>query len=271
MRKFVWLLAILMLIAGSMGSRPADALTVGASVCTVAVNPCPIGSTLDSGFRTNFAGVLPFNTWTAGIFNFSDANVDITGAALAADINGGIFIWADGTVTDIPGGALFVDFGVTQSYATIPTINAPFVGWNNGVCNAAAIGAGDGDIADLFVNGNGLFAGGNIACSPITQAYGGNVTIGGVTNMTALAIYGFNLGGANQQIELPWGDDLSLILPSYLPSYLPSDLTTADIPLSTLEADLTANGINQMPEPVSLLLFGGGLLGLGLMGRRKRC
>lgn len=48
-------------------------------------------------------------------------------------------------------------------------------------------------------------------------------------------------------------------------------MTTTDIPLSTQEADLTANGINQVPEAISLLLFGGGLLGLGLMGRRKRC
>jgi hypothetical protein len=267
MRKFVWLLALLVLMTGAIGTKSADALTIGASVCTVAVNPCPIGSTLDSGFRTNFAGTLPFNTWTAGIFNFSDANVSITGAALAADINGGIFIWADGTVTDIPGNALFVDFGVTQSYRTNPTVNATFAGWNNGVCNAAAVAAGDGDIADLFVNGAGLFLGGNIACSPITQAFAGNVSIGGVTNLTALAIYGFNAGGANQQIQLPWGDDLSLILPLYLPP----DLTTSDIPLSTLEADLTNNGINQVPEPISLLLFGGGLLGLGLMGRRKRC
>jgi hypothetical protein len=267
MRKFVWLLAFLVLMVGSIGNKPADALTVGASVCTVAINPCPVGSTLDSGALTNFAGVLPLNTWSAGIFNFSDANVDITGAALAADINGGIFIWADGTVTDLTGAALFVDFGVTQSYRTFTTINAPFVGWNNGVCNAAATANGDGDIADLFVNGAGLFAGGNVLCSPIAQAYSGNVTIGTVTNMTALAIYGFNAGAANQQIELPWGDDLSLTLPSYLPS----DLMTTDIPLSTLEADLTANGIDQVPEPISLLLFGSGLFVLGLMGRRKRC
>jgi hypothetical protein len=258
---------LLALAAAVMLTGPASALTVGVDVCTVAVNPCPAASLLDSGFRTNFIGTLPFNTWTAGTFNFNDANVDVTGAALAVDLGGGIFIWADGTVTDLTGAALFVDFGATQNYRTIPTIGAPFAGFNNGGCNAAATGAGDGDLADLFINGSGLFVGGNIACSPISQVFAGNVTIGGVTNMEALAIYAFNAGAANQQIELPWGDDVSFTIPPYLPS----DLTTDDIPLSTLEADLTNNGILEaVPEPVSLLMFATGLLGFSLASVRKR-
>ena len=94
----------------------------------------------------------------------------------------------------------------------------------------------------------------NGVCSPFNVAGGPvGVNLGGLTTLTGLAQFRFNAGVANQQVDLPWGEDFPdpaiTIFPD--PNNLPAGFT------------------EQTPEPATWLLMGGGLLAAGLVRRRS--
>jgi hypothetical protein len=258
-----------LLLAASIGvslSQPAQATTMTATVCAVFANPCPLGSTIDAGIRTNFVGTLGFNRYALLPFNFTDVNTSLTGTVLAADIlqggNNWIYLFGEGVGTQSAlGNPFFLDAAITQNYQTLGGIGS-FSAFNVGSCNAAGTAAGDGEVVQPFVNATALTGAGTTACSPFAQGFGPQaVATGGVTNMTAAAIFQFNaFAGGGAAITLPWGSDLP-------DPGLGFDPTTGT--LSQLLSDLQEVGLTQQdPEPATFAMFGVALLVLASVRRR---
>jgi hypothetical protein len=269
MKRTSWLLAFL--LVGCLGaglSRPAQATTMTATVCAVFANPCPLGSTIDAGLRTNFVGTLGFNQYALLPFNFTDANTTLTGTVLAADIlqgaNNWIYLFGEGVGSQSAlGNGFFLDAAITQNYQTLGGIGS-FSAFNIGSCNAAGTAAADGEVVQPFVNGTPLTGAGTTACSPFAQGFGPQaVASGGATNMTAAAIFQFNvLAGGGAAITLPWGGDLP-------DPDLGFDPTTGTLP--QLLSDLQDAGLTQQdPEPATFAMFGAALLVLACVRRRIR-
>ena len=266
--QFVFALAVLMASLVASHPQQAHATTMRATACTIAFNPCPIGDVLDTGIRTNFVGVLGANKYTVMPFTFVDAATSVSGTVVAADAGGKyIYLVGFGAATSTVG-PIDIDIGISQNYVTKP---GPwtFSGFNIGGCNAAATADGDGVTSLPYVNGVSLGGPVSSGCSPFAQTFGPQIrVVGGVTNLTASAIFGFNGGLGPQVITLPWGDD-----------FPDPDLTNLVVgPTTTLdnfESALKSDGFSlaaAAPEPAAwaLMLLGVGLVGGGLrMARRK--
>lgn len=269
MKRTSWMLAFLLTGLFAVNtSRTAQATTMTATVCAVFANPCPGGSTIDAGIRTNFVGLLGFNRYALLPFVYSDANVTLAGTVLVADIlqggNNWIYLFGQGVGTQsVLGNGFFLDAAISQNYLTLGGIGG-FSAFNIGSCNAAGVAAADGEVVQPFVNGTPLAGAGTTACSPFAQAFGPQAVVtGGVTNMTAAAIFQFNpFAGGGAAITLPWGSD-------FPDPGLGFDPTTGT--LAELQTDLQRIGLDeQIPEPATLALLGSALLALGSARRRGR-
>ena len=255
-------------LAALAAAPRAHATVVQATLCTVNVFPCPLANTIDSGIRANGVGVLGFNRFTALPFLFTDAAVNFTGNIVVTDVLGangdGIYLWGGGvgsTNLAPPAGGWYLDVFITQSYFTVPTINAPFSEFNSGFCNAAATGTPSGIAATLGVNGGFMpvMGAGFANCSPFNYANGPfPFTIGGLTNLTALAQFYFDpLGGAGQAIDLPWGQDLP-------------DLADFGNTLPDINNPNPFGLLDQAPEPATFTLIGLALGGIAVVTRKRR-
>lgn len=264
------LFALLLLAAAWLtpfAGEKAHATTMTATV-TCFAGPC--GN--DAGIRSNGVGILGFNRYAVLPFLFTDLNATLTGTAVVADFRIGlsnfIYLYAYGVGTQsVFGGGFLLSSAISQNYQTLGGIGS-FSAFNIGACNATGILAGDGAVMTPFVNGVAIGgARGNTGCSPFAQAYGPQArAIGGITNMTATDVMQFNgIAGGGAQITLPWGDDIPDPSFTALNSAIDGDSP------STVIADLQALGLTQqVPEPMTLALFGSGLVALGAVRRRRR-
>ena len=262
--------ALVVLLAAAFAAQPnqARATTMVATACSIAFNPCPAVDVLDTGVRTNFVGTLGANRWTVLPFTFVDGATSVIGNVVAADAGGKyIYLVGFGAATSTVG-PIDIDIAISQNYQTQPGVWT-FSGFNVGSCNAAATADGDGVTSLPYVNGSSL--GGPVAsqCSPFAQSFGPQVrTVGGVTNLTAAAIFGFNGGAEPQAITLPWGDDF----PDPALSNLIVDSSTT---LASFESALQTDGFQMVsgaPEPATwtLMLLGVALVGGALRAARRK-
>jgi hypothetical protein len=264
-----WLFGLLFLTGAWLTpyrAEQAHATTMAAAV-TCFAGPC----VNDAGIRSNLVGVLGFNRYAVLPFLFTDINATLAGTVVVADFLIGrsnfIYLYGYGVGTQSGlGGGFFLSSAISQNYRTLGGIGT-FGAFNIGACNLTGSLAGDGAIMTPFVNGFAIGGGrGTTACSPFAQFYGPRAqAVGAITNLTATDVMQFDsiaFGGA--QITLPWGDDI----PDSAFTQLNTDID-GDSP-STVISDLQALGLTQqVPEPETVALFGSGLLGLGLL-RRKR-
>lgn len=265
-----WLFGLLLVLGVWLTpckGEQAQATTMTATV-TCFAGPC----FNDAGIRTNFVGVLGFNRYAVLPFLFSDANASLAGTVVVADFLIGrsnfIYLYGYGVGTQSAlGGGFFLSSAITQNYLTLGGVGS-FSAFNIGTCNVTGVIAGDGAIMTPYVNGVAIGGGrGTTACAPFAQAYGPQAqAVGGVTNLTATDVMQFNgILGGGAQITLPWGDDI----PDPAFTQLNTDID-GNSPAAVI-ADLQALGLTQqVPEPATLALFGGGLLGLGILRRRRR-
>ncbi len=265
-----WLFGLLFLAGAWL--TPYEGEQAHATTMAAAVN-CFAGPCFnDAGIRSNGVGVLGFNRFAVLPFLFTDANASLTGTVVVADFLIGrsnfIYLYGYGVGTQsVLGGGFFLSSAISQNYLTVGGIGS-FGAFNIGVCNATGFLAGDGAIMTPFVNGVAIGGGrGTTACTPFAQAYGPRLqAVGRLTNLTATDVMQFNgIAGGSARITLPWGDDI----PDSAFTQLNSDIN-GDSP-STVIADLQSLGLTQqVPEPETLVLLGGGLLGLGTLRRRRR-
>lgn len=261
--------ALLGLLAWSGGvhAPSAHALTISAQVC--GAGGCP--PVLDAGTRTNFVGVLGANRWTVLPYTFTDASVTFSGYVAALNVAGqAIYLRGQGVATTpvANAGNFFLDVGISQNFQTQAGVGT-FGGFNVGSCNLNATAAGSGEVAQAFVNGAALATNGTTACSPFVQTFGpaAGIAVGAVTNLSAVAVFGFGAGGG-QAITLPYGDDD----PSSANTF---DFMTSssDISLDQLDTDLSDLGnaySEQVPEPLSLSILGIGIMGIGAARARAK-
>ena len=252
MKRISLLLGALLLAAICLTQpQQAQAALVTAVLCSGAEFPCLPADTIDSGFRANNVAVLFANRYTLLPFTFDDAFANFTGTMLAVDSQGKfVYLWGGGVGTNKLGLKLWLDVQLSQSYTTVAG-NWSFSEFNSGGCNAAATAAGDNVLATLAINGATPLPVMNGVCSPFNVSGGPAVVgIGNPTNLTGLAQFVFNVGAANQQVNLPWGEDF------------PDPAITVFPDPNNLPAGFTEQAT---PEPVTLLLMGGGLLAIGFL------
>ena len=250
MKRVLLFLGALIAIC-SVQPQPARAALITAVLCSGPEFPCnaALGHVIDAGFRANGVNVLNANRYTLLPFIFDDAFANFSGTMLAVDSQGKfIYLWGGGVGTDKTGAQMWLDVQLSQSYQTVAG-NWSFSEFNSGACNAAATAAADRVVATLAINGATPLPVMDAACSPFNKTGGPvGVAVGNITNLTGLAQFVFNAGAANQQVNLPWGEDFPdpsiTIFPD--PDHLPAGFT------------------EQSPEPATLLLMGAGLLALGL-------
>jgi hypothetical protein len=256
-------IAFAMALAGLATIQPqqARATTMIATICTVALNPCPAGKILDGGIRTNGVGLLGANRYALLPFTFVDASASVTGTVVVADFAAKfIYLVGFGTAnSDV--GPVDIDIAISQNYLTTPG-GWFFKGFNIGACNGAATGAGDGVTSLPYVNGVPLGGAVDSLCSPFAQFFGPKLqAVGPITNLTAAAIFGFN-GGKGQSIGLPWGDDFPT------PDLDIGPTTTLPDLVNTLKTD----GLQlEVPEPSTwaILIVGFGVIGFMMRPRRR--
>jgi len=256
-RSSLLLSAALLVATYAVHPQQAHGATVTAVLCAGAEFPCLPANTLDSGFRANNVNTLLANRYTLLSFVFDDASANFTGTMLAVDSQGKfVYLWGGGVGTSkLGGGPLWLDVQLSQSYVTVPGTWS-FSEFNSGGCNANATAAGDNILATLAINGATPLPVMNGVCQPFNVS-GGPVAVGGigvVTTLTGLAQFKFNAGGANQQVNLPWGEDF------------PDPAITVFPDPNNLPAGFT----EQAPEPAAWLLMAGGLLAVGSVRRRAR-
>jgi hypothetical protein len=249
----------------AVAPQPARATAMVATLCTVAVNPCPAPGVLDTGGRTNFVNVLGANRFAVMPFSFVDASASVQGTVVVANFASRFIYLVGFGAASSNGGPWDVDIAISQNYATIPGLWT-FKGFNIGACNAAATGAGDGVTSLPYVNNIAMGGAVSSPCSPFAQGFGPKAqAVGAITNLTAAAIFGFNGGAAEPQvITLPWGDDI--------PN---PDFTNLDVgpttTLSEFEDALKSDGlVAEVPEPMAWALLLAGLGLAGFMLRRRQ-
>src|SRR5262249_13306606 len=120
MKHFALILvaSVLTWVAG-VSSERAQATTMTATVCAVGVNPCPAGSILDSGIRTNFVGTLLPNRYAVLPFIFADAFTSVTGTVIVGDI-AGKYIYLVGYGQASSDIVTNIDIVINQDYVTTP-------------------------------------------------------------------------------------------------------------------------------------------------------
>lgn len=269
------ILLTLGLTAGLLRSEPSPATVLTATLCTVQVvgAGCPIGDRLGPNeIFTNNVGVLGSNRWAILPFAVVDGTATAAGNIFVADIAGKyIYLFGDGVTTDNTGGLLgtsYFNLGITQIYRTFGA-TGPFGGFDIGFCDAAAT-PGSRNRGFFSVSGVGLTAdaGNSTACSPFAEKFGPNVVHEGAitTSMRAVDSSIYKPGVNGQAMTLPWGDDF----PDPLAFALNNDILS-DASVATIEADFANLGLTQqVPEPSTLLLLGGGLIGIGGWRRRSQ-
>jgi hypothetical protein len=257
-RRFLFAMAMLVSGFAIVHPEQAKATTMVATLCQVAINPCPGPNTLDSGFRSNLVGVLGANRFAVLPFSFSDKGGSVNGTVVVADFAAKyIYLVGFGAASSDAAGAN-IDIAISQDYLTTP---GPwdFKGFNIGSCNAVATNAGDSVTSLPYVNGVPMGGAVTSLCSPFAQFFAlPQQPVGLVTTLTAAAIFSFN-GGKGQKIGLPWGDDFPF------PGLDIGPDTTLQGFVNTLKSD----GLEfaTVPEPAGWTML---IIGFAVMGFMMR-
>lgn len=246
----------LYLAAIALISQPqqAEAMSINITECSVAAFVCPAGNII--GAAVNVNDFLQDNDVLGANLAVGGFTLPLTATATNAN---GVLISLTGTGTaTAPAGLAaetWIDVTVTQTYNMNPGIVGLIgaaVDFNQGNCNAAAVGADSSVQATLSVNGtllpvlgtagNGLGTG---TCATAAPNAGG----GGTFNLAGGPVFGVIPG----QITLQ-----GLAQFDFKPA---AGAQTIDVPYGESDA---------APEPGTWLLMGSGGVMVGLMRRRER-
>ena len=241
-----------------------DATTVTAVLCRGAEYPCAPADILDSGVRGNGVSLLAANSYAILPFTFNDALASFTGNIMVTDSRGQYtYLWGGGVGTDKTGGAMWLDVAISQTYVTVPGI-AAYSEFDRGGCNTSATLDGSFVQATAAVNGNPFALPVLTGTCPAFNVRGGPSVgvIGSATNLTDLAQFDFLPGLANEQMNLPWGEDDPDPNLNFTDPTDPENVPTPN--------DIPAGFASAVPEPSAIFLMGSGLIGLGLLRRRLK-